>query len=97
MAEHKKESLWYRLWDHKSLKEKQRLRSLVPWILYGIAVFYGIIYLSILNTVNREKTGTAVKSWFGGDRQEIIDARELEERQIKESFKSMRKRVSGGH
>jgi hypothetical protein len=97
MAEDEKESLWYRLWDHKSLKEKQRLRSLVPWLLYGIAVFYGIIYLSILNTVNREKTGTAVKSWFGGDRQEIIDAREQEERQIKESFKAMRKRVSGGH
>ena len=97
MAEDEKESLWYRLWDHKSLKEKQRLRSLMPWLLYGIAVFYGIIYLSILNTVNREKTGTAVKSWFGGDRQEIIDAREREERQIKESFKAMRKRVSGGH
>ena len=97
MVENEKESLWYRLWDHKSLKEKQRLRSLVPWLLYGIAVFYGIIYLSILNTVNREKTGTAVKSWFGGDRQEIIDAREREERQIKESFKAMRKRVSGGH
>ena len=97
MAEDEKESLWYRLWDHKSLKEKQRLRSLVPWLLYGIAVFYGIIYLSILNTVNREKTGTAVKSWFGGDRQEIIDAREREERQIKESFKALRKRVSGGH
>lgn len=97
MAEDEKESLWYRLWDHKPLKEKQRLRSLIPWLLYGIAVFYGIIYLSILNTVNREKTGTAVKSWFGGDRQEIIDAREREERQIKESFKAMRKRVSGGH
>ena len=97
MAEDEKESLWYRLWDHKSLKEKQRLRSLVPWLLYGVAVFYGIIYLSILNTVNREKTGTTVKSWFGGDRQEIIDAREREERQIKESFKAMRKRVSGGH
>jgi hypothetical protein len=97
MAEDEKESLWYRLWDHKSLKEKKRLRSLIPWILYGIAVFYGIIYLSILNTVNREKTGTTVKSWFGGDRQEIIDAREREEREIKESFKAMRKRVSGGH
>ncbi len=97
MAEDEKESLWYRLWDHRSLKEKQRLRSLIPWILYGIAVFYGIIYLSILNTVNREKTGTTVKTWFGGDRQEIIDAREREEREIKESFKALRKRVSGGH
>ena len=97
MAEDKKESLWYRLWDHRSLKEKQRLRSLIPWILYGIAVFYGIIYLSILNTVNREKTGTTVKSWFGGDRQDVIKAREREEREIKESFKALRKRTSGGH
>jgi|TARA_B110000014_G_C20118040_1_gene591224 hypothetical protein len=97
MAKDKKESLWYRLWDHRSLKEKRRLRSLVPWILYGIAVFYGIIYLSILNTVNREKTGTTVKSWFGGDRQDVIKAREREEREIKESFKSLRKRTSGGH
>jgi len=97
MAEDEKRSLWYRLWDHRSLKEKQRLRSLVPWILYGIAVFYGIIYLSILNTVNRERTGTTVKTWFGGDRQEIIDARKREEREIKESFKALRKRTSGGH
>ena len=97
MAKDKKESLWFRLWDHRSLKEKRRLRSLVPWMLYGIAVFYGIIYLSILNTVNREKTGTTVKSWFGGDRQDVIKAREREEREIKESFKSLRKRTSGGH
>ncbi len=97
MAEDENDSLWYRLWDHRSLKEKQRLRSLVPWILYGIAIFYGIIYLSILNTVNREKTGTTVKSWFGGDRQDVIKAREREEREIKESFKALRKRTSGGH
>jgi len=97
MTEKEKGSLWYRLWDHRSLKEKQRLRSLVPWILYGIAVFYGIIYLSILNTVNREKTGTTVKSWFGGDRKEVVEAREREEREIKESFKALRKRTSGGH
>ncbi len=97
MAENEKESLWYRLWDHRPLKEKQRLRSFVPYILYGIAVFYGIIYLSILNTINRERTGTTVKTWFGGDSQEIIDARVKEEREIKESFKALRKRVSGGH
>jgi hypothetical protein len=47
--------------------------------------------------VNREKTGTTVKSWFGGDRQDVIKAREREEREIKESFKSLRKRTSGGH
>jgi hypothetical protein len=97
MAEDEKESLWYRLWDHKSVKEKQRLRSLIPWLIYGIAIFYGIIYLSILNEINREKVGTTVKTWFGGDSQTIVDAREREEREIKESFKALRKRVSGGH
>ncbi len=97
MAKDEKESLWYRLWDHKSVKEKQRLRSLIPWLLYGIAIFYGIIYLSILNEINREKVGTTVKTWFGGDSQTILDAREREEREIKESFKALRKRVSGGH
>ncbi|MZG53030.1 MAG: hypothetical protein F3743_10565 [Nitrospinae bacterium] len=96
MGEDKKETLWYRLWDHRSLEEKRRLRSLIPYILYGIAVFYGIIYLSILNTVNREKTGTTVKTWFGGDKEEVILAREREEKEIKESFKALRKRVSGG-
>ena len=66
MAKDEKESLWYRLWDHRSLKEKKRLRSFIPYILYGGLVFYGIIYLSILNTVNRERTGTTVKTGFGG-------------------------------
>lgn len=95
MGDDKKESLWYKLWDHRSLKEKQRLQSFVPYILYGIAVFYGIIYLSILNTINRERVGTTVKTWFGGDKDEIIKARAREEREIKESFKALRKRVSG--
>ena len=96
MVEEEKKSLWYRIWDHRSDREKKRLRSFVPWILYGIAVFYGVIYLSILNTVNREKTGTTVKTWFGGDSQEIIDARQKEEKEIRDSFKFLRKRVSGG-
>ena len=96
MGEDKKETLWYKLWDHRSLKEKRRLRSFIPYFLYGIAVFYGIIYLSILNTVNRERTGTTVKTWFGGDKEEVIQAREREEKEIKGSFKGLRKRVSGG-
>ena len=96
MAKDEKESLWYRLWDHRSLKEKKRLRSLIPYILYGGLVFYGIIYLSILNTVNRERTGTTVKTGFGGDSKEIIEARQREEGEIKESFGALRKRVSGG-
>ena len=96
MGDEKKETLWYRLWDHRSLKEKRRLRSLIPYFLYGIAVFYGIIYLSILNTVNRERTGTTVKTWFGGDKEEVIQARQREEKEIKESLKGLRKRVSGG-
>ena len=97
MAKDEKESLWYRLWDHRSLKEKKRLRSFIPYILYGGLVFYGIIYLSILNTVNRERTGTTVKTGFGGDTKEIIEARQKEEGEIKESFEALRKRVSGGH
>jgi hypothetical protein len=97
MAKDEKVTLWHRVWGHRSQREKKRLRSFIPWVLYGIFIFYGIIYLSILNTVNREKTGTAVKSWFGGDSQEIIDARQREESEIKESFKFLRKRVSGGH
>ena len=96
MAKDEKESLWYRLWDHRSLKEKKRLRSFIPYILYGGLVFYGIIYLSILNTVNRERTGTTVKTGFGGDSKEIIEARQREEGEIKESFGALRKRVSGG-
>ena len=54
--------------------------SLLP---YGLLVFYGIIYLSILNTVNRERVGTTVKSWWSGDSDEIIEARQGEEREIK--------------
>ena len=96
MGEDKKDTLWYRLWGHRSLEDKRRLRSLVPYILYGIAVFYGIIYLSILNTVNRERTGTTVKTWFGGDKDEVIKARQREEKEIKESFNVLRRRVSGG-
>ncbi len=95
MGDDKKEGLWYKIWGHRSLKEKQRLRSFVPYILYGIAVFYGIIYLSILNTINRERVGTTVKTWFGGDTEAIIKARAREEKEIKESFKGLRKRVSG--
>ena len=76
MAKDEKESLWYRVWEHRSLKEKQRLRSFIPYILYGILVFYGIIYLSILNEVNRERTGVTVKTGFGGDTQAIVDTAE---------------------
>jgi hypothetical protein len=91
-----KPSLWYRLWDHKSEKEKQRLRSLIPWFLYGFAVFYGIIYLSILNTINRDRTGTTVKTWFGGDKPEVVQAREREKMEVLASYDGVRKRVSGG-
>ncbi len=94
--EQEKPSLWYRLWDHKSEKEKQRIKSYIPLILYTVAFVYGVIYLSILNTVNRYNSGVTVKSWFGGDRPEVIAAREKEKTQIEESFHQIRKRVSGG-
>jgi hypothetical protein len=92
----KKETLWYRLWDHKSEQEKKRLRSLIPMILYGGLIMYGIIYLSILNTVHRYNPGPAVKSWFGGDSPAIIAARNKEKAQQETSYKGLRKRVAGG-
>ncbi|MFQ5449574.1 MAG: hypothetical protein ACE5E9_03040 [Nitrospinaceae bacterium] len=91
-----KKSLWYRLWGHKSEKEKKRIKSFIPLILYFIAVIYGVIYLSILNTVNRYQTGPRVKTWWGGDRPEVIRALNREKREIQESFEGLRKRVSGG-
>lgn len=90
----KKESLWYRLWDHKSEDEKKRLRSFIPLTLYGVAVIYGVLYLSILNTVNRDNLGPTVKSWWGGDQE--IPEKERIEKEIAESYKSLRKSVPGG-
>ena len=92
----KKGSLWYRLWDHRSEKDKKWIKSFIPVVLYTVAFIYGVIYLSILNTVNRFNPGPAVKSWFGGDRPEIIEARNREETEIEASYKGLRKRVEGG-
>lgn len=89
---------WRRLqewWDDKPPQEKKRVKSFFPLILYAAFVLYGVIYLSILNSVNRYKTGTTVKSWWGGDAPEIIDMKEKQAREIEESFKALRKRVSG--
>lgn len=91
-----KQSLWYRLWGHKSDAEKKRIKSFIPLLLYTVGFAYGVIYLSILNTVNRDKVGTTVKSWFGGDRPEVVAAREREKREVQESFSALRKKVSGG-
>ena len=83
-------------WADKSEQERKRIRSYGPLILYAVAVLYGVIYLSILNTVNRYNTGTAVKSWFGGDLPEVVLLKEQQRKEIEDSFKGMRKRVSGG-
>ncbi len=91
-------SKWHDLvswWESRPPQEQKRLRSFIPWALYAFAVFYGIIYLSILNSVNRYKTGTAVKTWFGGDLPEVEKQKAQQARDIKESFKAQRKRVSG--
>ena len=89
-------TLWYRFWDHRSEKEKKRLRSFIPLLIYGFAIFYGVIYLSILNTVNRNKTGNTVRSWWGDDLTYAQEqAKELQE-EINRSFKLLRKQVSGG-
>ncbi len=91
-----KATLWHRLWTSKSPEEKKRIRSFAPLIFYSVAVMYGVVYLSILNTVNRDKVGTTVKSWFGGDKPEVVAARERDKQALKDSFKGLRKRVSGG-
>ena len=96
----KKEFWWERLyqwWVRKEEKEKKRLKSFIPLSLYTIAFIYGVIYLSILNTVNRSKGMDAVKSWYGGDRPEIVKALEREKEGQENSFKKLsRKQVSGG-
>ncbi len=89
---------WHQLqawWSNKPQQEQKRLKSFIPLILYAAAVFYGVIYLSILNSVNRYRTGTTVKSWWGGDAPEIIEMKEKQAREIEDSFKALRKQVSG--
>ena len=87
--------LWYRLWGQKSKSEKKRLTSFIPLILYTFAFIYGVIYLSILNTVNRDHTGTTVKrGWEKLSSKELIE-RERNLREIKASFMNMRKQVAG--
>lgn len=83
-------------WFAKKEEERKRLKSFIPLILYTIGFMYFIIYLSILNTVNRDHSGVTVKTWFGGDRPEVIAAREKEAHDIKASYSELRKRVSGG-
>ena len=93
-------SYWKRLdhwWKNKGEAEQKRIKSFIPLSLYTVAVVYGVIYLSILNTVNRGKGMDAIKSWYGGDRSEIVRALNKEKDYLENSFKKMiRKRVSGG-
>ena len=95
-----KKSYWKRLdhwWKNKGEAEQKRIKSFIPLSLYTVAVVYGVIYLSILNTVNRGKGMDAIKSWYGGDRSEIVRALNKEKDYLENSFKKMiRKRVSGG-
>ena len=89
--------LLYLLWGHRSEKEKKRLRSFVPLFLYGFAVFYGVIYLSILNTVNRNQTGNTVRSWWGDDLTYAQKQAKKRKKEIDTSYKLLRKQVSGGY
>ena len=95
-----KNTLWGRLhlwWHGKEEAEQKRLKSFIPLTLYTIAVIYGVIYLSILNTVNRGKGMDVIKTWYGGDRSEIVKALKEEKEYLENSFQKMiRKRVSGG-
>ena len=95
-----KKTFWRRLnhwWHSKEEVEQKRLKSFIPLTLYTIAVIYGVIYLSILNTVNRGKGMDAIKTWYGGDRSEIVNALQEEKEYLENSFQKMiRKKVSGG-
>jgi len=99
MAMRKLISKWRDLvawWESKPKQEKKRLTSFLPWLLYGIVVMYGVIYLSVLSSVNRYKTGTTVKSWWGGDAPAVARMRQEQAQEIEDSFKELRKKVSGG-
>ncbi len=84
------------LWSGRSHKEKKRINSLIVLSLYTFGFLYFVIYLSILNSVNRNKTGMTVKNWFGGDPPELVQLKKERQEQIENSFKLLRKPVSGG-
>lgn len=84
-------------WISKPEKERKRLKSFIPLIAYTLAFVYFVIWKSILDTQYRNrKDSVVIKNWFGGDRLEVIAAREKEIRDIRESYNELRKRVSGG-
>ena len=83
---------------HRVFRISLRICAVILTLVYDvtIAVIYGVIYLSILNTVNRGKGMDAIKTWYGGDRSEIVKALKEEKEYLGNSFKKMiRKRVSG--
>ncbi len=82
-------------WRKKTESEQKRLKSFIPLSLYTFGFLYFVVYLSILNTVNRGKTGDSVKNWFGGDPPWVMEQKQIRE-DIKNSFTKTRKRVSGG-
>ncbi len=84
-----------RWWVGKPEEEQKRIKSFIPLVLYTFAFIYFVIYLSILNSVNRYKDGSVVKSGFGGDNAIIIEMQKRQEEEIQKSFKFSRKRVSG--
>ena len=80
----------YHWWHSKEEVEQKRLKSFIPLTLYTIAVIYGVIYLSILNTVNRGKGMDAIKTWYGGDRSEIVNALQTRRKKyLENSFQKM--------
>ena len=88
---------WYRwIWADRSEIEKKRVNSMLVLFLYTGAFVYFVIYLSILNSVNRNNTGRTVKNWFGGDPPELVQLKKERQQQIDDSYKLLRKPVSGG-
>ena len=87
---------WRRVWTDKSEKDKKWIKSFIPLGVYTFVFLYFVIYLSILNTVNRNKTAATVKNWFGGDPPDYVIEIKKEKVDIVNSFQLTRKRVSGG-
>lgn len=91
------ETWWERVYANKPEEEKKRLRSFIPLFLYTFLFIYTVIYLSILNTVNRNQKGTTVRAWWGDDLTYAEkEAKKLHD-EIDTSYKLLRKQVSGGH
>ena len=91
-----RETLWYRLWDHRSEKEKKRLTGFVPLIFYTLAFIYFCLFMSIRDGNYRDNLGGLLQNWFGGDPPAYVKEMKQEAAEIEKSYGYVRKHVAGG-